>query len=461
VTEPVALESIRACFRGVIPSPFATCSADGVPNITYLSIVQYVDSERVALSRQFFNKTRGNLDENPAGQVRVVDPDTLEQYDLDVEFLHTETQGPAFDAMRANLEAIASQTGMAGVFRLRGVDIHRVVRCARVGREAAAPQTRAERDALGPLDELTRQLAECGDYGEAARVALQALEDLFGFAPAVLLASDTGAGRLFAVASSGYPRSAAGAEVAFGTGVIGTAAASAQVICVPNLARSRVMHAAVRAQMESQGVPVAREIPLPGLEHAVSVAAVPLLAGTAVTGVLYLESERAGQFGPHNERLLRIIGRHLAAVLTGLAAEAEEGAVADPPAPATAGIEGPPISVTYYQADDSVFVDDAYVIKGAPGRILWKLLREHAETGRATFTNRELRLDERLGLPAGADNLEARLLVLRRRLAGGRFAIELERVGRGRLALRAPGPVSLVEIPTTGVMRAAHPAEGE
>ena len=74
VTGPIALESILPCLQGVIPSPFATCSPDGTPNITYMSIVHYIDSDRVALSRQFFNKTRANLDANPFAQVRVVDP---------------------------------------------------------------------------------------------------------------------------------------------------------------------------------------------------------------------------------------------------------------------------------------------------------------------------------------------------------------------------------------------------
>jgi adenylate cyclase len=463
VTEPVALESITACFRGVIPSPFATCSPDGTPNITYMSIVQYVDSERVALSRQFFNKTRANLDANPVGQVRVVDPDTLEQFELDLEFVHTETQGPTFDAMRANLEAIASQTGMSAVFRLRGVDIHRVVRCARVGPAADAPRARADRDVLGPLDEFTRQLAGSGEYEEAARVALQALEDLFDFAPSILLVRDPIAERLFAIASNGYPRSGAGAEVPVGSGVIGTAASTGQVICVPNLTRSRVMQEAVRSRLDATDSG-ATEIALPGLEHANSIAAVPLATRNEVTGVLYLESERVGRFGPHNERLLRIIGRHVAAALTALGSEAEErSAGGEPGAPvqAVARGEGEPLAVTYYQADDSVFVDDAYVVKGAPGRILWKMLREHADAGRTTFTNRELRLDESLGLPAGADNLEARLLVLRKRLGGGRFTIELERVGRGRLALRSPRPLKLSEVPTTGVMSAAYGVRDE
>jgi hypothetical protein len=446
VTEPVALESIESCLRGVIPSPFATCAPDGTPNVTYMSIVQYVDSERVALSRQFFNKTRANLDRNPAGQVRVVDPETLAQYELDLHYLHTESQGPVFDAMRTNLEAIASQTGMEGVFRLRGVDVHRVVRCSRVGGHDGAQPRRAERDVLAQLDELTRRLALCSDYDEATRVALEALDDLFHFPQAILLVRDPSAERLFAVAANGYAGQAAGAEVAVGEGVIGTAASSAQVVCVPNLARARVMQAALR------GDAPADQIPLPGLERAQSVAAAPLVAGGEVTGVLYLESEEVGRFGPSDERLLRVLGRHLAAALRGFDAEPQG---AEPPPAASAGT-GTPLRATYYRADDSVFVRDEYVIKGVPGRILWKLLREHAASGRTAFTNRELRLDESLGLPAGAENLEARLLVLRKRLAGGAFGVELERVGRGRLALHTDGPLELAEVETAGPFRAVR-----
>jgi hypothetical protein len=428
-----------------------------MPNITYMSVVHYIDSERVALSRQFFNKTRANLDANPASQVRVVDPDTLEQYDLDLEYLHTETHGLTYDAMRANLDAIASQTGMSGVFRLRGIDVHRVLRCSKVGGTAEVKPRRIERDVLGPLDELTRQLAACTEYGEASRIALEALDDLFDFSPAILLALDPDAGRLFAVASNGYPRSGVGAEVDLGSGVIGTAASTAQVICVPNMARSRVMRAAVGSRMELQGQEPAADIPLPGIEQAESIAAVPLQAHGRVLGVLYLESEQVGCFGPHNERLLRIIGRHLAGTLEGLGAAADEPSDYREQLPEQAAEgEGEPLSVTYYQADDSVFVDGDYVIKGAPGRILWKMLREHAASRRTVFTNRELRLDESLGLPAGIDNLEARLLVLRKRLAGGSFSIELERVSRGRLALSCPLPLKLAEVPTRGVMSAAH-----
>jgi hypothetical protein len=221
------------------------------------------------------------------------------------------------------------------------------------------------------------------------------------------------------------------------------------------------MSAALQDSIRRSGVePSAVEIELPGLERVQSAAAVPLLARGELTGVLYLESERQGDFSPGKERLLRILGAQLAATLAVLEADRRESGP-DEPVPPTAP-QGEPLAVAYYQAGDSVFVDDAYVVKGVPGRILWKLLREHAADGRSSFTNRELRLDERLGLPPGNDNLEARLLVLRKRLAALECGITLDRVDRGRLLLGLSAPLNLVEVPTTGPLRAAHepPAGG-
>jgi adenylate cyclase len=76
------------------------------------------------------------------------------------------------------------------------------------------------------------------------------------------------------------------------------------------------------------------------------------------------------------------------------------------------------------------------------------MLKAHADSGRTQFSNRELRLDESLELPAGNDNLEARLLVLRRRLADLDCGVALERVRRGHLELRLEQPAELTEVPT-------------
>ena len=303
----VPLESIRPCLQGVLPSWLVTCSAEGVPNATILSIVRYVDFERVALTRQFFNKTRANLDANPQAQVIVVDPGSGDQFALDLRYLHTESEGAIFDEVEANLAAVASQMGMSDVFRLRGVDIHRVLRCVPFG-ETAAPvqEPGAERDALPLLDEFMRRLALCVDFADAARVGLETLDDLFGFAYSILLTADERGDRLFAVSSNGYVPSGVGAEVPVGVGLVGVAAERRRVVCVPNLARSRAMNAAVQDSIRRSGAePSAVEIELPGLERVQSAAAIPLLAHGELTGVLYLESERQGDFGPGKERLLR------------------------------------------------------------------------------------------------------------------------------------------------------------
>ncbi len=345
---------------------------------------------------------------------------------------------------------------MTGVFRLRGVDIHRVLQCEPFGDTAPPVEERVvARDALAPLDEFVRRLSLCTEYAEAARVGLEALDDLFGFGFSVLLTADERGDRLFAVSSNGYVPSGVGAEVPIGLGIVGIAAERRRVVCVPSLVRMRAMNAAIRESIQRTGGELAAaEIELPGLERVRSAAAVPLLALGELTGVLYLESEQEGEFGPGDDRLLRILGGQFAAALALLQADRAEG-LADHPAPAPAAA-GTPLAVTYYQADDSVFVDDSYVIKGVPGRILWKLLREREADGRTSFTNRELRLDERLGLPPGNDNLEARLLVLRKRLAGLECGITLDRVDRGQLALQVAAPLELVEVATAGPMRAAH-----
>ena len=75
----LSLEAIRDCLEGVIPSGVATCSAEGVPNVTYVSQVHFVDASHVALSFQFFNKTRQNVLGNPRASAIVIHPETAQQ----------------------------------------------------------------------------------------------------------------------------------------------------------------------------------------------------------------------------------------------------------------------------------------------------------------------------------------------------------------------------------------------
>ena len=85
--------------------------------------------------------------------------------------------------------------------------------------------------------------------------------------------------------------------------------------------------------------------------------------------------------------------------------------------------------------DNSIFLDDIYLIRGVAGAILWKLAGEFLRSGRREFSNRELRLAPELHLPDVQDNLEVRLLLLQRRLAEQQVPIQLEKAGRGRMRL--------------------------
>jgi glycogen debranching enzyme len=73
----VPLHTLTSCFQGLIPATLYTCAADGTPNAAYLSHVEYVDDRHVALSFQFFNKSRRNVAENPRAVVRVVEAELV------------------------------------------------------------------------------------------------------------------------------------------------------------------------------------------------------------------------------------------------------------------------------------------------------------------------------------------------------------------------------------------------
>lgn len=435
----VALDSILPAFEGVLPATVATCSADGVPNISFLSIVRRVDSERVALTNQFFSKTTTNLRANGLITVRVVHPGDMSQYDLYGHYLHSETSGYLFDSMRVQLDAIAAQTGMVGTFRLRGIDIVAVEKCVKIDDTADVAAASRPEDNVPALGVLIQRVASCRDLAEATRVALESLADLFGFEHSILLIADEDAARLFAVAAHGYSSGRVGAEVGYGDGLIGVTATRQRSVRITNMARSRSLANAASASDEIE----MNAIPMDGLDDAQSVVATPLMLQDRLIGVLYLDSDRPGHFGEKEAGLIEVIAGHLAVTIA-LLENGDAGQGRPAPAARVAGQAGnEPHAAAFHERDGSLFIDGDYIIRGVAGRILFRIISEHLATGRTQFSNKELRLDPAIDLPAGNDNLEARLVALRRRLAERSDVIALDRVGRGRIELTVRGRLTI------------------
>ncbi|HYD65433.1 GAF domain-containing protein [Azospirillum sp.] len=443
--DTLTIDAIRNCLEGVIPAAIATCDPDGTPNVSLLSQVHYVDGAHVALSYQFFNKTRRNILAHPFATVQVIDPATVAQYRLHLRYLHTETGGPLFESMKAKLSGIASHAGMQGVFRLMGADLYRVERIEEVPGTTLPPPV-GRRSLLPVVRRSCERLAACADLCELLDTALAALKDDFGIEHALVLMADEAAGRLYTVAAMGHAVSGVGSEVALGDGVIGVAARERTPIRITHMTSEYSYSQAVRASATDAGVAfAAREIPFPGLAEPHSQLAVPILAGPRLAGVLFVESPQELRFCYDDEDALATLAAQMGAMMAALpqaAAPAEEA----PAGGAVAAGGGAAAVIRHYAADDSVFIDHDYLIKGVAGAIFWKLARDYVHHGRTDFTNRELRLAPDIPLPYFAENLEARLILLQRRLAERCAFLGIEKTGRGRFRLAVQRPLALEEM---------------
>jgi|SRR5579872_280040 len=442
------LDGIREALDGVIPGTIATCACDGTPNVTYLSQVEYVDNEHIATSYQFFNKTRQNILENPHARVLVVHPYTAARYRLLIKYLRTETEGALFERMKAKLAGIASHTGMAGVFRLRGSDIYRVLEIECVpGRTVQAPPAR---NCLSALRGTAERIRVCTDLEGLFQETLGSLDAYFGIRHAMLFMLDGPAGRLYAVASRGYKESGVGSEIAVGDGVVGVAARERTPIRIGHMTSEYDYGRAIRRHIEQggMGVILENEIPLPGLPESRSQLAVPILAAGRLLGVLFVESSEELRFGYDDEDALVALAAQLGTMIHAQQQLSDAPEEFSPSETAPSVAAGKPLLIRHYCEDDTIFVGDDYLIKGVAGSVLWTLLCDYSEKKRTSFTNKELRLDPRIHLPDIADNLEARLVLLRRRLSERESHIHIEKTGRGRFSLAVTRPLELMQIRT-------------
>lgn len=436
------LRALRGAMEGIAASTLCTCDEAGVPNASMISQVHWVDENHVALSYQFFNKTRANLLATRKACVQMFDAITLAQYRLHLDYVETQSSGPLFETMKAKLAGIASHHGLEGVFRLLGADVFRVIETEEAIPPSAVPVCRST-PLLSAVRSCVEDLARCSDFDELADTVLDGMTRHLGVANAIFLMTE-GDGRLFAIGSRGYAVSGVGAEILPGEGVIGVAAREGVPIRIGHLSSEYRYGAALGAAAWSAGL-LAEEphgIPFPGLGTPHSQIAVPVMARGHVLGVLFAESDEIMRFDHEDEDALTLLAGHLGASMALLRDEDEIDASAA--SSQGEGLRGV-VTVRHYPRDDSVLLDHEYLIKGVAGAILWRLVGEYAATGRTDFSTRELRLDRSLKLPEHAENLDARLVLLRRRLEERNAPLRLEKTGRGLFRLVCGRSIALEE----------------
>ncbi|MBC7280078.1 GAF domain-containing protein [Hoeflea sp.] len=445
----IRLSDIRDSLEGVIPSVIATTDGNGLPNISYLSHVHFVDDEHVALSNQYFSKTAANISANGLATVMVVDGYSGQQHILDLLFERSETLGPIFDRVAIHLAVASREQGMSDMMKLRAVDVYRVMDCRRVpaANPLELPQRSVadRRDHLELTHRLTEQLEEAGDVERALDLVLEGLETMFGFGHTMVLLADSERCQLTTIASRGYDRFGFGSEVAFGSGTIGMAAQARLPVRISDMSRGRRYVSAVRS---TSGLDPGKELARPAIASPASQLAVPLQIQGRLVGVVFTESERPFAFGHKDEEALSIIARQLALTIV-LSEHQERGGtaagVATPASPPRSNTQ-PTFSVRYYSRDGSIFLGDEYLIRGVPGRLLHHFLSDYLTSGRRDFLNKEIRRDRSLLLPDFKDNLETRLILLRRRLEEKGGPVRLVRADRGRLRLDVEGVPHLTVI---------------
>ena len=461
----VTLESLATCFQGLLPAQLFTCSSDGIPNAAYLSHVDYVDSEHVALSFQFFNKSRRNISENPQALVFVIDPDTGQGWSLRLAYVRSETTGPIFERMSLRIEAIASYCGLKGVFKLRAADIYKVLNIDQVAEEPASVSTRARSTtaAADPvftvkaLQDLSERIQRADSLDTLVDSILAGLDESYGFKQSMIVVPTEQEGVLVTIATRGYAENGAGAEVRYGEGICGMVAEARKPIRISGLLRGMLYALAMhKIEAEPDIVRRARQIPLPGLANPESQLGIPLMVRGELVGVLCLESVVPYRFHEEDKASIELLGSYLAIAIQNMqwqersadgAPDATPVVQASAEASVTAASAGEGLDITYFARDECILVDGEYLIRGLPAKILWRLLTIREATGRGEFTNRELRLDKSLNLPEWKDNLESRLLLLRRRLEQKCPAVKVVPRCRGRFGLEINGPVTLASQP--------------
>ncbi|MBL7688555.1 MAG: GAF domain-containing protein [Bdellovibrionaceae bacterium] len=439
------LSQIDFCFHGVVPSKIATCSRDGIPNAAYISHIYRVDDKHVASSFQFFNKTRRNLLENPYAAIQVRDPVSLHPYLLKVKYIRSEESGPVFEQMSLKLDVIASHEGMGGIFRLRAADIYEVLEVTDLGpsfpnsHEFESQGQQQSNEDLDLIRVISDHLSRIKSLEELLDCSMGVLHRYLGWRHGILLLSDSRSQVLVTHATYGYAEAGVGSEVKYGQGLVGVCALRRRLCQIGGIREAfRYSKAMIRSTEEANA---SEKIPFPGLKNPASQMAAPILSQDDLLGVLMVESDAKESWDSRDQFFISVMTNLLGLGIRAL--NQPESSMAQGRAADVKSVVGQNWTFRYLPDEEQMFVNNAYLIRNIPAKILKYLLDVYLKTKRTEFSNLELRTVKELNLPGIKDNLEARLILLRKRLDEHQAGVRLRSTGRGKFSLEVLGALSM------------------
>ncbi len=442
------LSDFETCMQGIYPASFYTCSKEGIPNVGFLSQVHYLDEQHVAISGQFLNKTQKNLNENPYASVILMNPVDMCHIELDLKWKRSEDSGPIFDVVAERIEAIDSQVRGHGMFKLRTVEIFEVLKVDVQDefKHYLSAHKKVEPFSLQNLQKAIQNIQTATSLEDLYEKILSSLEIGFGFKHSVLLIPDRD--KLVAIHNRGYEQSGVGAEVKIGEGIIGKVAESKRPLAFMGLRREVLYAQTSLSDFKNidKETFYSQAISLPRLGNALSQMAVPLISRGELKGVLCVEAMHLFEFKASDEEFVMTFGNFVAMAMENYQLQLESDFTMEPeksPAPVASSTEH---HIAYYVQDECIFIDGEYLIRNIPAKLFWKITNAFVSKGQEEFSNRELRLDPFLQLPDFKDNLETRIILLRKRLEKKCPNIKLVPAGRGKFKLVVAGKFRLEEI---------------
>lgn len=372
-------------------------------------------------------------------------PETLHPYVLRVKYLRSENRGPVFEKMSIKLDVIAAYEGMGDVFRLLAADIYEVLEIRDRGSllshgfsEAAIPHSAISPDletARVVFEDLNRQT----NLEDLLDQSLFVLQRHFGISNSFILLNDSANSSLITHATLGYPKGGVGSEVKHGEGLIGLCAKHKKFLQISGMREASRYTKAILQTSSTQSLSLS--IPLPGLTDPASQMAAPIVFQSQLLGVLACESREKSWWDARDQSFVTMLANFLAAAIV-----AQRKVEESPFSERSLSSEIPTGSekswnYRYIEKDEVLFVNDQYLIKNIPAKILKYLLSITLKTGRREFSNMELRSADELRLPEVKDNLEARLILLRKRLQEHDSGLTIQSGGRGRFRLEINGKI--------------------